>query len=452
MCDNHDSQRKLYITNIGSEGSLRYLDPGSINLQAGYRIEVFATGFDAPSCIDFTDDGNLLVAESGFITEKPRILCLQDGAFKVVAEGFRTPISGMTFYNDSIYIAHRGSISRVLMDGTIRDILSGLPSNGDFGNSNVKIGPDGKMYFGQGTVTNSGVVGTDNRWVPDRPFLYDRPGTYIMLNGQNFSSTNIMSEGKELAYSGAFSPFGEPNEPHEIRKGVVNASGSILKANLDGTGLEMVSWGLRYPSHVGFDHSNRLFVANIGYDNRGSRPIVNAPDEFHLVVPGTWYGWPDYAGGEPLTNSRFRPEGGRPLEFLLTNHPNLPPRPYAAFPTDSNVMGFDFNYSSFGSYGHAYIAEFGRASFMTDGEATPYSGFGYRISEIDMSNGGVSTFAINKSGFSASLTNEGGFGRPIDVRFGPDNAMYLVDLGINAVDNPNLYYPKTGVIWRVTRI
>jgi glucose/arabinose dehydrogenase len=59
---------------------------------------------------------------------------------------------------------------------------------------------------------------------------------------------------------------------------------------------------------------------------------------------------------------------------------------------------------------------------------------------------------MNKSGFSASLTRDGGFSRPVDLIFGPDVAMYVLDLGLNDENNPNLYYPNTGVIWRIHRI
>ncbi len=56
-------------------------------------------------------------------------------------------------------------------DGTKEDIIEGLPSNGDHHNNRVVFGPDGKLYFGQGTATNSGVVGRDNGWVKEHPFF-----------------------------------------------------------------------------------------------------------------------------------------------------------------------------------------------------------------------------------------------------------------------------------------
>lgn len=446
-----DVDRKTVNINSINDTMERFLNPSSIILPRGYQIEVFAVGLNGPNNLIFDDFGTMLISESGLSNQNPRVLRLREGRYELIAEGFRTPITGITYHGGNIYVAHRGYITLVKPDGVKQDIMSGLPSNGDYGNSNVAFSPDGMMYFGQGTITNSGVVGIDNSWVKERPFLHDNPGSYIMLNGQNFASQNIMVSGDELTYTGAFSPYGETNVPYEVRKGVAKASGSILRANSDGTNLEMVAWGLRYPSRIKFDENYRLFTTNIGYENRGSRPVANAPCEFVIINEGVWYGWPDFAGGEPLTDPRFWPEGGRRIEFLLTNHPDIPPRPFALFPSYSNTLGFDFNYGDFGPYGDAYVAEFGGASVLLEGSVTPYAGFGHRVSKIDMKTGGVTTFAINKSGFSTSITKEGGLGRPVDVTFGPDNSMYILDYGINAIDNPNIIYPDTGVIWRVTK-
>lgn len=156
------------------------------------------------------------------------------------------------------------------------------------------------------------------------------------------------------------------------------ASGSILRANIDGASLELVAWGLRNPFRLKFDRFNRLFSTNHGMDIRGSRPIANSPDEFHLIYPGIWYGWPDFTGGKPLP------------------------------------------------------------------------GVGHRVSRINMNTGFIYTFAINKSGYAASYTDGGGFERPIDVVFGPDENMYVVDFGLGS-EGHHGYEANTGVIWKITR-
>lgn len=456
MYQKPDRTLKRNVSNQNINETTRYLNPSDVNVPAGYAIEVFVQELDSPISMLFDEDGNMIIAESGFTSGNPRVLRLVNGNFEIIADGFNIPITGLNYLDGIIYVSHRGVISKIDQNGERQNIIAGLPSNGDYYNSRVVFGTDNKIYFGQGTATNSGVVGLDNGdWVTLYPLSCDYPGDYILLNGQNFASNNMLTIGgpRETVYTGAFSPYGVSNVQFEVRKGLVKASGSILRANLDGTNLELYAWGFRNPSYMRFDELNRLYVSNNGYEVRGSRPIANALDEFFLVLPGVWYGWPDYSGGEPVTSSKFRPEGGRQPEFLLRQHPNPAPAPFATFPANSGLMGFDFDYSSdFGPYGDAYIAEYGISRYMTASKTTSFTSIGHKISRIDMNTGVVSTFAINKSGHPASLTLEGGFNRPSDVLFGPDGAMYVLDLGLNIRNEPNVIIPNTGVVWRIYKI
>lgn len=448
LCGN----KYITICNQSMDSIPRAVDPSDIYVVPGYRVEVYAVGLDLPICMEFQRNGDILIAEAGYNNGNPRILRLQGDEYQVVAEGFNVPINGISVFEDDIYVSHRGKITKILPDGSMHDVLTGLPSSGDYHNNNVVFGQDRKMYFGLGTFTNSGVVGLDNPWIREHSLGHDYPGSYIILQGQNFETQNILAGAPETIETGAFAPFGVSNLPNEIRKGIDRPSGSILRANPDGTELEMVAWGFRNPARVKFDEQDRLFVANHGYDVRGSRPIANAPDTFEQVIPGVWYGWPDYAAGEPVNTPRFAPEGRRQPEFLFLNHPNIPPIPFAVFPPDTNILGFDFNYNAdFGPYGDVYIAEFGIAYQIGTNVQTPYSGLGHRVSRINMTTGAVSTFAINKSGFPEFLTGEGGFGRPCDVAFGPDGALYILDLGTNLRNDPDVYVENTGIIWRVVR-
>ncbi len=447
--------QKLKSCSQNEVGEGRYLNPADINVPSGYQVEVYAEGLNYPINMVFTETGDLLIAESGYLQEKSRILRLSNGVFDVITEEFVTPLTGINYLNGMIYASHRGYVTIVGFDGSKRNIISGLASNGDYPNYKVEFGPDGKMYFGQGSSTNSGVVGNDNVWIHTSPLLCDYPGFYIMLNGQNYSTPNILlPEGtEEVAHTGAFSPYGVPNMPYEIRKGIVKATGSIMRANMDGTELELYVWGLRNAVRLKFDEAGRLFAANQGYDERGSRPIANASDHMYLIDQGLWYGWPDYTAGEAVTSSRFMPEGGRPVEALLVNYPNVPPVPFARIPPNSTIMGFDFsNSSDFGNRGSLYVAEFGSGWPDFNRYLAPNPGLGHKVSKVDLFTGGVTSFAINKSGFPSSLTLEGGFGWPTDVVFGPDHAMYILDFGTNPRGNLLEFIPNTGVIWRITKI
>ena len=446
---NSSKNNELFIHQIVK--TERFLDPNDIYITQGYKIEPFAHGLNTPIGIAFTEDGDLLIADDGILSGNPKVLLLSKGNFKLIADGFNVPISGINYRNKDIYVSHRGVITIVKMDGTKRDIIKGLPSNGDYSNNKVDFDLDGKMYFGQGTATNSGVVGVDNVWVPNCSFFHDQPGSYIMLNGQNFETKNMLIPAEEIAITGAYSAYGVPNlQRFEILKGTIRASGSVLKSNSDGSKLELVAWGFRNPFIVKHDLYNRLFVTNQGYENRGSRPIANAPDVISLMIPDTWYGFPDYSGGELVTLPKFAPAGGRQPEILFTNHPSVPPKSFAVFPPSSNIMGLDYNkYPDFGVVNDMYIAEFGDKGKNTYTEVEDKLQVGNRIAKVDMNTGEVSTFAINKSGFPAYIGQGGGLSRPTDVQFGPESAMYVVDYAVTTKENPNVYIPNTGVIWKI---
>jgi glucose/arabinose dehydrogenase len=151
-------------------GKARTLNPDDIAVPSKYRIEVFAEGLTAPISLVFTDTGDMLLADAGITDGNGKVLKRTPNGFVVIGEGFVPPLTGINYYRGDIYVSHRGTITGVKPDGKRHDVLSGLPSWGDHHNNQVVFGPDGKMYFGQGTATNSGVVGEDNRWVKKYPF------------------------------------------------------------------------------------------------------------------------------------------------------------------------------------------------------------------------------------------------------------------------------------------
>jgi glucose/arabinose dehydrogenase len=431
----------------------RYVNPLDIYLLPGYRIEVFAQGLNAPVSIAFEEGGNILVGESGELDGNARVMRLTDSDYKLVADGFNVPLTGVTVFNKDIYVSHKGVVTVIRADGTRSDLLRGLPSMGDNQNSKVEFGPDGRMYFGQGSATNSGVVGTDNPWAVQYPFFHDYPADDIKLIGQNFVSYDFFSYApNDLISTGAFRPFGVTSKPNEIIYGSQRATSCIYRSDIDGSDLEVFAWGVILPYRVKFDRFNRLYTTNNGYDDRGSRPIKNSPDELLLITKGAWHGFPDYTAGLPVTLPQFRPDIGPQPEFLMSEHNVLPPKPFTTFEPHSGARGFDFNYNqNFGQYGDAYVALSGAIYPHTTG-GFPLPGIGRRVVRVNMNDGSVSTFAINRTGVRASLTGGGGLERPWDVVFGPDGAMYVADMGIaiNSV-SLNVLKPNTGVIWKISR-
>ncbi len=430
----------------------RRFRPEHIGLPDGYHIEPLVINLSIPTTMIF-DGQDMLVAESGFVkTAPPRVLRIgPDWTVQVIADkGLNGPVTGILEHDGEVYISHRGKVSVVSGDGQVRDIVTGLPSFGDHQNNQIVMGPDGKIYLGQGTNTNSGVVGVDNYifgWLTDHPEGHDVPCRDVTLAGQNFQTENPLTPGHEKVMTGAYQAYGNPVIPGQVVKGNVKCSGSILRFNPDGSDLEVYASGLRNPFGLAFDENGQLWCTHHGADVRGSRPIANDPDYFIKVEQGAWYGWPDFFAGKPVTDPEFHEPGQPRPEFLWQEHPPLA-NAFTYFKKNAGCNGFAFSTSGdFGYAGEAFVALFGAFIPVTTGLG--FNAHGFRVVRVDRS-GQVHDFARNRLPGPSYLNRDGGFDRPSDITFGPDGSMYIVDWGGSTIGPQGLkLMPLTGAIWRV---
>jgi glucose/arabinose dehydrogenase len=215
---------------------------------------------------------------------------------------------------------------------------------------------------------------------------------------------------------------------------------AIMRCNPDGSELELVAWGLRNAYGLGFLPDGRLLAVDQGADDRGSRPVSNAPDLLFEIHQGAWYGWPDYIGGEPITDPAYLPERGPAPRFVLANHEALPApeRPLLRFPAHLAAVKFAV-VPSFGSTwdGHLFVALFGDERPMT---APPGPRMGRAAGRIDPADWSLHPFVT------------GPLKRPIDVRWNPtEQALYVLDLGDFEMDATQgvLAQANTGRLWLV---
>jgi glucose/arabinose dehydrogenase len=220
-----------------------------------------------------------------------------------------------------------------------------------------------------------------------------------------------------------------------------------MRINPDGSGLELVAWGLRNPWDIRFGPDGQLYATDNGYDTRGSRPIEGA-DLFRAIQPGAWYGWPDYWNGRPVTE--LSTSGREKPRLLLAKPPAPPAKGAVELPLHGAAAGFDFAPASFGFGGQAFIALWG-SGFPATAQTPTLNGF--RVIRLDPHTGKYETFAINKQPGPASMTKGGGgFERPVVTRFGPDGALYVLEFGHMAVTRKGPYQvPDGGVLWRISR-
>jgi glucose/arabinose dehydrogenase len=441
----------LAITVRAQDKPARDIDPDDVSVPDGYRIEAMASNLTVPTTAIF-DGEDLIVAESGYNNAgQARLVRVRRSgpAEVIVSTGLNPPVTGLAMRGNTLYVSHAGKVS-VVQGNSLKDILTDLP-HGDHHNNKIVFGPDGKIYMGQGTMTNTGVVGIDNYlfgWLKEHPELHETPCRDITLTGENFESVNPLTGADDKVTTGAYKPFGTPSTPGEVIRGHVKCGGSIVRFNPDGSGFELVAWGLRNPFGVQFDGSGQLWTTNHGADVRGSRNVFNDPDSLVRVEQGAWYGFPDYFAGKPVTDSQFNaPEKPKPT-MLWREHPQRSDA-FVTFASHTGTNGLAFSPGgAFGYQGDAFIAAFGTFAPVTSGVNLNPAGFG--VLRVDMKTREIHDFVKNDLPGPAYLNTKNGINRPSDVLFGSDGSLYIVDWGAATLDTSGLkLVPNTGVIWRV---
>jgi glucose/arabinose dehydrogenase len=361
---------------------------------------------------------------------------------ELLIENLRPPVNGLTFHRGRLYVSEGGHPARIScfdLDGKLLSvILDNLPGPGNYHTNMVAFGPDDKLYFSQGAMTNTGIIGLDAYelgWLRRLPHGHDLPGYDLVLNGVNVETRDpLRSESNARTQTGAFAPFGVRTEPGQHVAAQLPCTAAIMRCNVDGSDLELVAWGLRNAYGLGFLPDGRLLAVDQGADDRGSRPVGNVPDMLFGVRAGAWYGWPDYIGDVPITDARYQPERGDAPTFLLANHDALPgpEKPLLRFPPHTAAVKF-----AVGPTGDLFVALFGDEVPMT---APSGPKVGRSVVRVDTSDWTMHPFV------------QGELLRPIDVQFdAAEGALYILDFGsFEMMPNGGVSAePATGKVWRL---
>jgi glucose/arabinose dehydrogenase len=430
------------------------------------ELELVSNRLSFPTSLTFDSDGISYIAESGLSfgdTSLGGSIWKIDpcGNRYLLLEGLRSPVNGLTFHNGNLFISeggYPGRITSLNLDSNKRTvILDNLPGLGNYHTNMVCVGPDDKIYFSQGAMTNTSIVGLDSYrigWLRRLPHTHDIPGYDVTLAGINIEtinpfnnnniSSNSSSEEGEYVQTGAFVPFGTKTKSGQHIAAQLPCTAGIMCCNLDGTKLELVAWGLRNSYGLGFLPNGRLLAIDQGPDDRGSRPIGNAPDLLFEIHTGAWYGWPDFIGGDSVTDIQYMPERGPAPTPVLANHEELPipERPLLRFPPHSAAVKFDVMLSVNARddlKGQIFVALFGDERPMT----APFNGtrVGRTVVRIDPDDWSLHPFMADP------------LVRPIDVRFNPvDESLYILDFGQFEIDRKFeiVADAKSGRLWRIT--
>jgi glucose/arabinose dehydrogenase len=473
----------------------------NVEIRKGYTLSLVAGGLNFPSAITFGPGGQIWVAEAGFLPQNgPRILQVNsDGTSTPILAANQLPpgtllgpLTGLTYHQGWLWITHLqqgvkgldvGAISKFQPADPVQSfqtVITNLPSFGGGYTFKVVFNRQGQAFFGEGTVTNSGVVDTGDLMPGNQELLATGPQTQafhdyapvtLTLSGVSYTSQDPMTGatvvtapfhtfGSGPVAPGTIVPATSPSTP---QNGIIAGNGAIysFKPNAqDPTStIQLVAWGFRQPDGLILDphHPNELYVTNNGIDLNGGVRVVNNDDDTLSAINTRgkvqFFGWPDYFHNPktgailPVTAPVFRVD--TQLQPILDSSfsSRLKVKPAAS------VLGYhvsadqiDFSTSrQFGLTGQLFVAESG-AEVPLSG-ATQFTG--YQVVSVNPRSGRSTAFVTHTSSDPNALLNPTGFNKPVDVKF-LGNRMYIVDIG-SFEPGIGVTVPSTGKVWVVTR-
>lgn len=336
---------------------------------AGFKVEVFADGFEHPRWTYVAPNKDIFVVESNTRNSANRVTILRDqdgdGTFEhrgVFKDGLNQPF-GMLALGDYFYIANTDGLYRYTY------------SEGD-----TELKGEGEK------IVELPAGGYNNHWT--RNLLANTEGSKIYIS------------------VGSASNVGEYGMDKEDRRA------AILEINPDGSGEQIYASGLRNP--VGMDWNpvtGELWTAVNERDKLGNNLV---PDYITSVKKGGWYGWP-YSYFGQIKDPRWE---DAPHNDLVEKSimPDVPVGPHTA------SLGFTF-------YSHdAFPEKYKNGAFVGQHGSwnrDPLSG--YKVVFVPFVNGQPQTPEDFLTGFIANEETGEVHGRPVGVTNLPDGSLLVND-------------------------
>jgi glucose/arabinose dehydrogenase len=453
------------------------VDPADVEVPDGYSVEVVLVGLSMPTGMAFADDGTLFLLEGGS-TWPPRpylparILRLDpEGNLGVFGAQPLGGPRGAAVHGGFVYVADKGGYhSRIvrygLFTGERTGVVDGLPDGGWHDPAGPVFGPDGLMYFAQGSVSRNGVGLPQDYTVSlaRHPHAHDVPGQDVVVTGHNLDTYDPTAPYPYSVKTGPFKPFGVAAKPEEVVRGALTCSTGVWRAQPDGSEMELLAWGIRNPHGMAFGEDGDLYVSDNGFDETGDRAIANDPDRIWRirnartphgsVTTPDWYGFPDIcADGRPAWDERHLPQRGWPARRLIAEPPTWAGPPVFFELPHSGMAKMDVCRSDvFGHRGRLFACEWGTLAPLNSPRGQDLD-HGFKVVAVDVARGTAGDFMRNRHPGPATGHGTGGIERPVDCKFSPDGrSLYVLDFGVSRVDESrHVSYGHTGALWRVTR-
>src|SRR3954451_13999024 len=321
------------------------IDPADVVVPEGYQVEVVMAGLSFPTDIAFDDKGSVFISEGGSSwPTRPympaRVLVLEPGGkVECIAMNVQAGPRGIAWRDGELYMALKGGYHMQiatynLKSGELKTLIDNLPSGGWHEPGGPLFSPDGLMYFGNGSVSQQGVCLPAGFTVDlaKHPLAHDVPGQNITLTGNNVWSRDPLKPYPFLTQTGPFKPFGTIAQKGEVIKGELFCNSAVWRSRPDGTGVELLAWGIRNPFGMAMNSEGELYVSDNDFEEKGERAMANDPDRiwhiknakepYRSIATPDWYGFPDICGdGLPVNHEKHLPLKGKAAELFIDNPP-----------------------------------------------------------------------------------------------------------------------------------
>lgn len=380
---------------------------GFLNVPEGFKVSVAAKGLDSPRVILFDPKGKMLVSE----TKAGRVRVLmdndpiksqgdhgasKDGKFEekyTLIENLRSP-HGLAFFDDGktnyLYIAETQQVARYPYDietgkllNAVGENIATLPPDGRHFTRTIAFGPNWRDL----DLIGQKILGG----------FYSKDKLYISVG----SSCDVCLE-------------------------TTWKRGAILESDPEGTFTGEFAGGLR--NSVFFTlhpETAEIWATDMGRDDLGDDL---PPDEINIVKAATKehefgarrFGWP-FCYGNKVKDGTFKPEKIEridiPTDCAQTDAPVI------EIPAHSAPLGLVFIPSGVG-WPKEWENDLLVAYHGSWNRSVPT---GYKIVRFKVDkNGKVSETSDFITGW-LSQNNKKIYGRPVDLKFGPDGALYISD-------------------------
>ncbi|HAT4306438.1 PQQ-dependent sugar dehydrogenase [Clostridium perfringens] len=214
-------------------------------------------------------------------------------------------IYDLEYYNGFLYYTLDEKLVSYNIKSSEREVLiEDIPNKGINKEDTRILINEGKLYLTIGTSTNSGIVDEEG----ENP---DIPPVDIVLSGRNYDENK----------KGAFVPYNTKTSKGEKVKGNILGNGAIIELDIESKKKQLYSYGIRNVKGFDLNSSGEIFAIVGGIEDEGYRPLSGDSDYIYKIEgKGTWYGWPDYSGGDPVNSPRFREEGKPIINFVTDAH------------------------------------------------------------------------------------------------------------------------------------